>query len=484
MTDPAGAQRSYRAPCPSCGAPVEFRSAQSAYAVCSFCHSTVVREGETLKRLGKMAELFDDFSPLQLTTSGRYEQESFTLVGRLQYRYAQGRWTEWVAAFDDGQRFGILSEDNGAYVFALPVDLKSTVPPSSALSVGTAVTVGGQHYTVTARTQAALVSAQGELPHLPPLDQDFLLVELRSAQGQVLSLDYSSDPPTVYLGSSVQLDNLQLHSLRDESTKETPGRAFGCPNCGAAVSVQLESTQSITCPACGSIIDISHGIGGELRHALQDEPVHPLIPLGSIGQFPGKTWQVVGFQQRMGHEPGDDESFLWEEYLLYNKTLGFSFLVDASDGWSLVAPITGVPAMTGSSPTYMRKTFRLDSTYSAQTIYVAGEFYWQVERGQMTANQDFTSGRDILSLESSGNEQVWSYGSKIDGLVVAAAFKLDIKRGDFKRADAAPLTQNSTAVKFISWIIVLIFVLSLLDDCNDSDSSGGYGSYFSGGGHK
>ena len=59
-------QRAYRAPCPGCGAPVEFRSAQSTHAVCPYCQSTVVRDGDTLSRIGKMAELFDDFSPLQL----------------------------------------------------------------------------------------------------------------------------------------------------------------------------------------------------------------------------------------------------------------------------------------------------------------------------------------------------------------------------------------------------------------------------------
>jgi endogenous inhibitor of DNA gyrase (YacG/DUF329 family) len=48
-------QRSYRAPCPGCGAPVEFRSAQSAFAVCSYCQSTVVRDGQTLSRIGKLA---------------------------------------------------------------------------------------------------------------------------------------------------------------------------------------------------------------------------------------------------------------------------------------------------------------------------------------------------------------------------------------------------------------------------------------------
>jgi len=81
-TDPQ--QRVYRAPCPGCGAPVDFKSAQSTHAVCGFCQSTVVRDGDTLKRIGKMAELFDDHSPLQLQTSGSWRGQAFMLVGRLQ----------------------------------------------------------------------------------------------------------------------------------------------------------------------------------------------------------------------------------------------------------------------------------------------------------------------------------------------------------------------------------------------------------------
>ena len=103
MAEPAGStQRHYRAPCPGCGAPVEFRSAQSTTAVCGYCQSTVVRQGEVLSRVGKMAELFDDHSLLQLMASGTVDGQGFTLVGRLQYKYREGTWTEWQALLNDG----------------------------------------------------------------------------------------------------------------------------------------------------------------------------------------------------------------------------------------------------------------------------------------------------------------------------------------------------------------------------------------------
>ena len=77
------APRAYRAACPNCGAPVEFASAASASAVCGYCQSTLVREGEALRRIGVSGELFDDHSPLQLGASGRWQGVAFTLVGRL-----------------------------------------------------------------------------------------------------------------------------------------------------------------------------------------------------------------------------------------------------------------------------------------------------------------------------------------------------------------------------------------------------------------
>src|SRR3982751_4721532 len=129
------ATRQYRAACPNCGAPIEFRSAASAFAVCSFCKSTIVRDGDALRRIGESADLFDDHSPLQLGAGGTYQGAAFTLVGRLQYRYAEGTWNEWHALFDNGKS-GWLSEDNGRYVMAFDAPLAQAAPVPSALRPG------------------------------------------------------------------------------------------------------------------------------------------------------------------------------------------------------------------------------------------------------------------------------------------------------------------------------------------------------------
>ena len=539
-------QRIYRAPCPGCGAPVQFLSAQSTHAVCGYCQSTVVRTGDVLSRIGKMAELFDDHSPLQLQASGIWSRagdkagidggvnkSAFTLVGRLQYKYGEGTWTEWHAVLVDGSS-AYLSEDNGAYVFSTPLEAPGSLPAAATFKVGSSAALNGKQYSVASNQQVMLLSAQGELPRLPQLGKPFAMVELRSqgdaspasaaresiigralersisgtddpkppsggAGGEVLSIDYSTQPPSMSLGAAVLLEDLQLTGLKDDSAKEEKARQFACPNCGVQVAITLASSKSVTCASCSSIIDVSAGIGGELKHALQDEPVAPLIPLGGTGQLQGLQWQVVGFQHRMGTDPADaDEQFGWDEYLLYNRKRGFTFLVDATDGWSVVKPATGAPVMAegGKSATYLGLRYLLKENYKAETDYVAGEFYWQVTRGQTSENRDFANGKSMLSMEKTATEVTWSVGSQIDSDAVAKAFKLDDKKDLLKRSDATPVGAVSGigCMTIIIILAIILFFLFLMSRCSSDNtrsgyssgrtSGGSYGGSSGGGGHK
>ncbi len=467
-----------------------------------------MRDGDALKRIGKMAEVFDDYSALQLMSQGKLQNVNFTIIGRLQYKYDGGSWNEWLAALDDGSSAS-LSEDNGSFVWTRAQTNTREMPKPEQWIVGNTTAIGGKPFSVTSVQEVSLMAAQGELPKLPPLGQKFFMVELRSAEAEVLSVDYSTQPASLALGRAVSLDELQLTNLRDLSNatgqggKDVKGQQFNCPNCGSPVDVKLVGSKSITCGACNSLIDLSQGIGGDLKHAEQDEPVKPLIPLGSVGTLQNKQWQIVGFQHRMGHEIGDeDESFGWDEYLLFNAKSGFIFLVDATDGWSIVKPATGAPTKQGNKGyKYLGASYDLRYSYKAETTYVAGEFYWQVQRGQTTFNEDYASGKSLLSSEQAGKELTWSVGSTVDHALVVSAFKIKGREADFKRADVAPFAASS-GVGVIGWIIIVIVVIILLsvmsrcsgnrncdpqrENCSSSYRSGGgsYGGYSSGGGHK
>src|SRR5258708_4564124 len=371
--------------------------------------------------------------------------------------------------------------------------------------LGSQRVLGGKSFTVSSVQNARLVSAQGELAQLPEPGTPYRLVELRSEQGQVLSVDFSAQPPALSLGERVVLDDLRLQGLRDgASLKGEQGRHFNCPKCGAVVPVRFTPTKSLSCPSCGSLVDLSQGIGKELSYAEQNEPVRPAIPLGSTGALEGLQWQVVGFQHRMGEEAGDDESFGWEEYLLFSQKAGFAFLVDSSDGWSMARVTTGVPKLSKNRSTakYMGRQYQLESRYTAETTYALGEFYWPVQRGQTTRNVDYVSAgaqnKAFLASETENGETTWSHGSAVSATTLATAFGLKQLRD---RSQVGVMSGS----RFGLWTIVLGVVILWLvfvmlrgcmsrpncdpntdPNCNSytRSSGGSWGGYTSGGSHK
>jgi endogenous inhibitor of DNA gyrase (YacG/DUF329 family) len=513
-------QRLYKAPCPNCGAQVEFKSAGSAVAVCGFCSSTLVREGEALRKIGEQSDLFEDYSPLQIGTSGKHSSITFTIIGRLQYRYGSddgGTWNEWYVLFDNATN-GWLSEDNGKYVLSFDVADIGRSPPLDGLNAGVTLSLHNTFFTVASVVQATLIAAQGELPASSAktlaTKQAFTIVDLRSAQGEVATLDYSQTPPNLSIGRSADLNELKLQNLRTDTEGAAEktlnnSRTFNCPSCGASVQAKLSGTQSMTCASCASVIDLSRGIGGDIEFYRQSAHLDPAIPLGTLGKLKGTDWQVVGFQQRRGFD-GED-SFYWQEYLLYNRLKGFTFLVDTTEGWSLVSPLTGVPQFKnpgsdGATALINQRLYRETARYQAQTEYVAGEFYWQVKSGQRTSNIDFEAGPVLASREetitATSSEVTWSAGDRVEAREVSAAFKLDALHEAVHSPDTAPtsgaLSSTMLIVLFIVMLILVFFMVSRCSSDNEDNYNGGYsrGGYYggtsggsyggasSGGGHK
>ncbi len=492
-------QRVYRAACPHCGAPVEFASAASAGAVCSFCRSTLVREGEALRRMGVSAELFDDHSPLQLGARGMRQGVAFTLVGRLQYGYEGGSWNEWHALFDNGpngQRSAWLSEDNGAYVIAFDAPLPADAPALDGLRAGQRVLADGRAWEVASVTRATLIAAQGELPNPPRLAGEFSVVDLRNSSHEVATLD-DSEPAQLHWssGRAVLLSELALSGLREDSAKTLSGRAFECPGCGAALQLKLATTQSLSCPQCQSVVDVSAGVGADMAHYQQNNsgvgaraPQIALGTVGTLGLGEGPLpWQIVGTLERCDiPTDAEEETSFWREYLLYNATRGFAFLVDSNEGWSWVRPLTGTPLLRGNAASHNGVAYRQQFSYAAKVLWVQGEFYWRVRRDERAQVTDYigtgahTEAR--LSSEKTPTELTWSAGATLNASQIADAFGIAPAARAALQRDAAPLSGGASGASKALFIIFAVFVVVVLlaqcsgDDCDSVRSTFGAAS--------
>jgi len=200
--------------CPNCGAPVTFRWSSAVQTTCEFCHSILVRTDVDLKKVGEVADLPVDASPIQIGTEGAYQNKSFVVIGRILYEYAQGGWNEWHVAYNDGSN-GWVSDAQLEYDLSWQKTLPAPLPPSNEMTRGRKFQWDGNVYEVTSLTQAHYKGVQGELPFEYWDKADLLFADLRTSGGNFATIDYSENPPLLFLGRAVEFDDLHLKNLRD-----------------------------------------------------------------------------------------------------------------------------------------------------------------------------------------------------------------------------------------------------------------------------
>lgn len=209
------------APCPSCGAGVEFLWSGAVQTTCPFCRSILVRHDVDLAKVGTVGDLPPDASPIQRGTTGRWKGRAFTVVGRIIYEHSRGAWNEWHLHFADGTS-GWLSDAQLEY--AVSVVAEPSVPPlrEEEMKVGHSIRQGGERYTVTTVTSARYRGVEGELPFEYWDKRDVVFADLENEAGGFATIDYSETPPLLFVGEHVTFADLGLREVRAFEGWPTP----------------------------------------------------------------------------------------------------------------------------------------------------------------------------------------------------------------------------------------------------------------------
>lgn len=415
------------ATCPSCGAPVVFKSAASIFAVCEYCQSTLIRHDQALEDIGKMAALVEDRSPLQLGAEGRWHGLHFAVVGRIQLKYSQGLWNEWHILFDD-MRTGWLSEASGEYVVSFLHQVRELLPKYEELKPGQRFVMASRPWTVTNVEEAECVAGQGELPFKVGAGYRAPVVDLRDGDN-FATLDYSEEPPLLFVGSPVDFRSLKMANLREgmavpEATVQA--QVFRCPSCGSPMSARSKDILAVGCGSCGAVVDTSDRNHQLLSRALgqRDEKYIPRLPIGSKGMLEGKPVEVIGFLVKQ--TKFDGIAYDWREYLLAGENGTYRWLTEYDGHWNVADVLSRHPrgGNDQSDISHEGQTFRHFSTSKAEVVQVEGEFTWRVKRGESSAIGDFVAPPLLLSRDRSDKEISWSLCRYVEPDLIRQAFKL------------------------------------------------------------
>jgi len=465
-----------QANCPSCAGPVEFKAGSTIVLVCPYCRSAIARTDRGLEDLGKVSEVVESESPLKLGLKGEFKGVRFELTGRAQLRHELGGyWDEWYATFSNGW-VGWLAEAQGNFylTFYQPLPAGVSLPPFDRLQVGQPVSeIPGASMMVVEKGVATSVAADGEIPYKLTPNEEGAYADLAGRDSAFGTIDYSMDPPWVFIGQQVQLSDIGLADARpaEREARRVSAAAMGCPNCGGPLAlVAPDKAERVTCPNCNSLLDVNQGNLTYLK-ALTPTAVDTsfVLPVGAEGTFnDGAKFKIIGAVVRS--VTVDGETYYWHEYLLYNPSIGFRWLVHSDNHWNFVEPVnpaeieaSGISSSITSAPqsvVYQGKSYKIFQDAPAVVQYVKGEFYWRVEQGEKVRAIDYVAAPVMLSQESTGNEINWSKGVYMTNAEIEKAFGVS----DLPKPWSVAPNQPFTGRFYYTWGFVpllLLFVVAI-----------------------
>jgi hypothetical protein len=393
--------------------------------VCGHCQTVVARQGRHLEAHGKIGAIVDTDSPLQLNAEGRIGRDGYRLVGHLQKDHGAGPWDEWYVEFDDG-RTGWLSESEGAFHLLLA----SGTEPGLSLEdfkPGHRFSLRGHRLVVEERGHGHVVAAAGQLPSDVDPSADSHYVDATGPGGVFVTLDFGTgtSDPEVYVGKKLKLTELGISpdQLRPRVKKVALQQAR-CTNCNGPLELRApDRTKRVACPYCGALLDASRGKLAFLQ--LLEKPDHaPLIPLGARGKLKDSEWVCIGFLVRSCKVEGI--RYPWEEYLLFNRQHGFTWLMNSNGHWVFLEPLDAgdVAVSPGVAAHLAGRRYRAFQSVTAVTEAVLGEFYWEVRAGESAQAEEYVAPPYSVSADRTKNEVTYTLGEYLPPEVVRDAFRL------------------------------------------------------------
>lgn len=197
-----------------------------------------------------------------------------------------------------------------------------------------------------------------------------------------------------------------------------------CPGCGASLTVRsMGRAVTIVCSHCHSILDAKSPQLSILQSfAVAAGEEVPLIPLGSRGKWRGTVYEAIGFQRRDTAVEG--VTYSWREYVLFNPYKGFRYLTEYNGHWNDASVTTALPEVESGSAKYLGKRYKHFQTCMASTIFVLGEFPWQVSVNDAVEVTDYIAPPYVLSSETTGAETTWTLGEYVNGAEIWKSFGL------------------------------------------------------------
>ena len=165
-----------------------------------------------LTLLGKMSDLQDDMSPLQIGTTGTFDGKQFELIGRMRIGYPDGFWNEWYGLYG-GDKECWLAEAQGFYAVCF-ADTEIEPPTLDKIRPGKQFDIDPDTFQVEDVRSVSCIYSEGELPLAAAQGRESVSVDLSAPGAKMATIEYAKKETRVFIGRYQDFDDFKFHNLR------------------------------------------------------------------------------------------------------------------------------------------------------------------------------------------------------------------------------------------------------------------------------
>jgi len=407
--------------CPSCSSVITFRSADTDLIVCPQCGSRLQRlAGGLLRDRDELAKVEDTFTPIQVGTTGTWNGQRFTVIGRIRCLFVERFTNSWSILFDNGT-LQTLSESGGLYVIYEKIAADPRLPYDKikwlSMGSGTIESSSGSTYILERKEECVAIEVEGEV-EIIDWDGKFAYVQIASLDGDRIKIINAEKGIFYYRTYHLSIEAIQFQQLRPLPV-DAGYRALTCNQCNK--SNELRSypfTQSFACQHCNAALSI-RGKWVKYRRKLKQSR-EMAMPLQAKGKIKDIEYEIVGFAVKE-----DTYGYSWREYILFNSIHHYAFLSEYNGHWIFLREIADAPVIRNSKAAdldYRGETFLLYNEYRYSIQEARGEFPGDVFNNADPHCREFISPPEMWAREMQKDGFTWYHGEHISANDLYKAF--------------------------------------------------------------
>lgn len=188
--------------CPNCGASFGPQLASTRMMNCEFCGTSVVIDGDRLRRAGSQGVMHEVPLLFGLRDAVTLERTTWRILGHARFSYGRGTWDEFWAV--DDQENGVwFSVDEGDVAIQWPLSDDPTLRFNGEPRVGRSLTYKGRAFTATEVETAICEAVRGSFPEVLQVGESYRFVNLTGEDGELLSGEFWPEGQSWSLGAWV-----------------------------------------------------------------------------------------------------------------------------------------------------------------------------------------------------------------------------------------------------------------------------------------